>query len=74
MVISWCALYPEARAGLHLPTDPPRGGLGAAVPWTRHVLTDLGDAQSLDLEGGLSTFSAHLKRLQRILRASAEVR
>ena len=58
-----------ARAGLHLPTDD--SGT-ASVPWTAHVLADLGDAQSLDLEGGLSTFSAHLTRLQNILRASRE--
>ena len=63
-----------ARAGLHIPaggdgsdsTETPR------VPWTRRVLADLGDAQSLELDGGLSTFSAHLVRLQRILRASDE--
>ena len=72
-------------AGLHLPIVADAAGAGAgaaagagdpaagaAVPWTRHVLTDLGDSQSLDLDGGLSTFSAHLRRLQRILRASAE--
>lgn len=58
-----------ARAGLHLPTDDSET---ARVPWTAHVLADLGDAQSLDLEGGLSTFSAHLTRLQNILRASRE--
>jgi hypothetical protein len=53
--------YVAARAGLHLPTDAPTTAgdtgadtpaAGAAVPWTKHVLTDLGDAQSLDLEGG----------------------
>ena len=63
-----------ARAGLHIPAGD---GSGAGcepsrVPWTRRVLTDLGDAQSLDLDGGLSTFSAHLVRLQRILAASDE--
>ena len=66
-----------ARAGLHIPA----GGDGSdsesepsRVPWTRRVLADLGDAQSLNLDGGLSTFSAHLVRLQRILRASDEER
>ena len=61
-----------ARAGLHIPS----GGDGqpSRVPWTRRVLADLGDAQSLNLDGGLSTFSAHLVRLQRILRASDEER
>ena len=58
-----------ARAGLHLPTDP---GEEAVVPWTERVLADLGDAQTLDLEGGLSTFSAHLARLRSILRATRE--
>ena len=58
-----------ARAGLHLPTDP---GEEAVVPWTERVLADLGDAQTLDLEGGLSTFSAHLARLRSTLRATRE--
>ena len=61
-----------ARAGLHIPA----GGDGSEdlsrVPWTRRVLADLGDAQSRDLDGGWSTFSAHLVRLRRILRASDE--
>jgi DNA mismatch repair protein MutS2 len=58
-----------ARAGLHLPTDL---NANASVPWTSRVLADLGDAQSLDLEGGLSTFSAHLTRLRRILAAALD--
>uniref|UniRef100_A0A7R9TWJ0 DNA mismatch repair proteins mutS family domain-containing protein n=1 Tax=Micromonas pusilla TaxID=38833 RepID=A0A7R9TWJ0_MICPS len=61
-----------ARAGLHLPVARGAAGADARVPWTKTVLADLGDAQSLDLEGGLSTFSAHLRRLQRILRASRD--
>ena len=60
-----------ARAGLHLPTDARET---AAVPWTSRVLADLGDAQSLDLDGGLSTFSAHLTRLRRILTAARDTR
>lgn len=60
-----------ARAGLHLPTDARET---AAVPWTSRVLADLGDAQSLDLDGGLSTFSAHLTRLRRILAAARDTR
>ncbi len=46
------------------------GGDGAqapALPWARRVLADLGDAQSL--QAGLSTFSGHVARLGRILRA-----
>ena len=58
-----------ARAGLHLPTDATKQ---ARVPWTSRVLADLGDAQSLALDGGLSTFSAHLTRLRRILAAAAD--
>lgn len=42
-----------ARAGLRLPTASP-----AAVPLFRHVVTDVGDDQSI--VGGLSTFSAHM--------------
>ena len=60
-----------ARAGLHLPTNARET---AAVPWTSRVLADLGDAQSLDLDGGLSTFSAHLTRLRRILAAARDTR
>ena len=59
------------RAGLHLPTDACET---ATVPWTSRVLADLGDAQSLDLDGGLSTFSAHLTRLRRILAAARDTR
>ena len=58
-----------ARAGLHLPTALNET---AFVPWTSRVLADLGDAQNLDLDGGLSTFSAHLTRLRRILAAALD--
>ena len=42
-----------AQAGLRLPTAEP-----ATVPLFRHVVTDVGDDQSI--VGGLSTFSAHM--------------
>ena len=60
-----------ARAGLHLPTNARET---AAVPWTSRVLADLGDAQSLDLDGGLSTFSAHLTRLPHPRRRAGHAR
>ena len=36
-----------------------------SVLWS--AIADLGDSQTLELDGGLSTFGAHLKGLQRIL-------
>jgi len=54
-----------ARAGLYLPCDD-----GCRVPWFKRVIADLGDSQTLELDGGLSTFGAHLKSLQRILNAA----
>lgn len=42
-----------AQAGLRLPTAAP-----ASIPLFRHVVTDVGDDQSI--VGGLSTFSAHM--------------
>lgn len=53
------------RAGLYLPCEE-----GCVVPFFRDVIADLGDSQSLELDGGLSTFGAHLKGLQRILDAA----
>jgi DNA mismatch repair protein MutS2 len=50
-----------ARAG----GSPPAAS--ASLPWARRVLADLGDSQSL--QEGLSTFSGHVARLGRILRA-----
>ena len=37
------------------------------IPFFRRVIADLNDSQTLELDGGLSTFGAHLKGLQRIL-------
>lgn len=49
-----------ARAGLHVAAAP-----GARVDWTDRLLADIGDAQSL--RESLSTFSAHLANLARIV-------
>jgi DNA mismatch repair protein MutS2 len=49
-----------ARAGLHVAAAP-----GARVDWTERLLADIGDAQSL--RENLSTFSAHLANLARIV-------
>ena len=56
-----------ARAGLYPPCDA-----GCEIPLFRRVIADLGDSQTLELDGGLSTFGAHLKGLQRILDAANE--
>ena len=51
-----------ARAGLFLPcSGTPR------LPWCAQVLADIGDEQSL--QQNLSTFSGHVRRIARILRA-----
>ncbi len=51
-----------ARAGLFLPcSGTPR------LPWCGQVLADIGDEQSL--QQNLSTFSGHIRRIARILRA-----
>jgi len=49
-----------ARAGLHV-----AAARGARVDWTERLLADIGDAQSL--RESLSTFSAHLANLARIV-------
>ncbi|MEB2346323.1 MAG: Smr/MutS family protein [Deltaproteobacteria bacterium] len=49
-----------ARAGLQVAAAP-----GARVDWTERLLADIGDAQSL--RESLSTFSAHLANLARIV-------
>jgi len=54
-----CALM--TRAGLHVPAAS-----GSRVPWYCSVMSDIGDAQSIDKD--LSTFSAHLIELGRFLR------
>jgi DNA mismatch repair protein MutS2 len=44
----------------------PAVGSGSSLPFCDQILVDMGDHQSI--EEGLSTFSAHLKTLQRILK------
>ncbi len=51
-----------AQAGLLVPcSEPP------SLPWCDQVLADIGDEQSL--QQNLSTFSGHIKRIDRILEA-----
>ena len=54
-----------AQAGLRLPT-----GVPASIPLFRHVVTDVGDDQSI--AGGLSTFSAHMGHVRDALERAAE--
>ncbi len=54
-----------AQAGLRLPTVEP-----AQVPLFRHVVTDVGDDQSI--AGGLSTFSAHMTHVIEALDHAAQ--
>jgi DNA mismatch repair protein MutS2 len=49
-----------AQCGMHLPA-----GEGSLVPVFRHILSDIGDEQSL--EQSLSTFSSHISRIAAIL-------
>lgn len=53
-----------AQAGLRIPTSSP-----AAIPLFRHVVTDVGDDQSI--VGGLSTFSAHMGHVRDALESAA---
>jgi DNA mismatch repair protein MutS2 len=49
-----------ALSGMHVPAKP-----GTAIPFLTRVLADIGDDQSI--EQNLSTFSAHIKRLNEII-------
>ena len=51
-----------AQSGLDVPVDE-----GAVLPLFRTVMADIGDAQSIELQ--LSTFAAHLARLDAMARA-----
>ena len=53
-----------ARCGLHL-----AGESGSAIGWFGDIVTDIGDAQSL--EHDLSTFSGHMVNLREMLGAAA---
>ncbi len=51
-----------ARVGLFLPCSG-----SPKIPWFQNVLADIGDDQSI--QQSLSTFSSHIKRIQRIFKA-----
>jgi DNA mismatch repair protein MutS2 len=53
-----------AKVGLFVPAREP-----VEIPWFDAVLADIGDEQSI--EQSLSTFSGHIRRISRILRAIA---
>ncbi|QJX00503.1 endonuclease MutS2 [Frigoriglobus tundricola] len=52
-----------AQCGMHLPA-----GEGSLVPVFRHILSDIGDEQSL--EQSLSTFSSHVSRIASIFKVA----
>ncbi len=49
-----------ARAGLHLTAES-----GSAIGWFTQIVTDIGDAQNLEMD--LSTFSGHMVNLRELL-------
>jgi DNA mismatch repair protein MutS2 len=61
--VALCALF--VRAGLHVPA-----AAGARADLVDEVLADIGDAQ--DLEAHLSTFSAHVANLARIVERASK--
>ena len=54
-----------AQCGMHIPA-----GEGSLVPVFRHILSDIGDEQSL--EQSLSTFSSHITRIASIFKVADE--
>lgn len=55
-----------AKIGLFIPAREP-----VELPWFEQVLADIGDEQSI--EQSLSTFSGHIRRIERILDAIAQL-
>jgi DNA mismatch repair protein MutS2 len=53
-----------ARAGLHLTAES-----GSAIGWFQTIVTDIGDAQNLEMD--LSTFSGHMVNLRELLADAA---
>ena len=51
-----------AKVGLYIPAKAP-----VVIPWFEQILADIGDEQSL--EQSLSTFSGHIRRITRIIKA-----
>jgi len=58
-----------AKAGMYMPVET-QAQNAPVVAWYDQVLADLGDGQSL--QQSLSTFSGHIRRVQRALEAATE--